>query len=225
VYLVDNLQAATLFTVIALFQLMRLPVTQFPISLSAISDVMQALDRLENVLMAETQVNNILIDRSLDVAIKVEHASWTWDSSPKVKENVNHQSKYTSGGTTKEKRGEEGLFQLHDIHISIPHGALVAVVGATGSGKSSLLSGLVNEMRRLEGNVTFAGTTSVVPQTPWILAATIRENILFGLQWDEERYWQAVHLAYLEHDLEMLSEGDATAIGEKGINLSVSSIL
>lgn len=48
----------------------------------------------------------------------------------------------------------------------------------------------------------------------------IRDNILFGQPWDEERYWAAVKAACLEPDLAILSGGDATSIGEKGINLS-----
>ncbi len=219
-HLVPNLPAATLFTVITLFQLIRLPLMLFPMTLSAGTDAMQAIGRLEKVFMAETRTDKIEIDLGLDVGIKVEHASWTWDSAP-VEETVVKKT-VASQPEISEKPVEREIFQLRDINLSIPRGALVAVVGAIGSGKSSLLSGMVNEMRRLEGKVIFGGTTSMVPQTPWIVAATLRENILFGLAWNEERYWWAVREACLEPDLDMLEDGDATSIGEKGINLSVS---
>jgi ABC-type multidrug transport system ATPase subunit len=112
------------------------------------------------------------------------------------------------------------IFKLKDIDLTIPRGSLTAVVGAIGSGKSSLLQGLVGEMRRTEGKVTFSGSTSLCAQSPWIQNATVRENIVFGQPWDEDRYWAAVRDACLEPDLELLEDGDSTEIGEKGINLS-----
>jgi ABC-type multidrug transport system fused ATPase/permease subunit len=118
------------------------------------------------------------------------------------------------------KPATDKIFQLHDINLSIKKGSLTAIVGAIGSGKSSLLQGLMGEMRRTEGKVTFSGTTALCAQTPWIQNATLRENILFGQPWDEERYWAAVRDASLETDLELLEDGDGTEIGEKGITLS-----
>lgn len=112
------------------------------------------------------------------------------------------------------------IFQLKDIDLSIPKGKLTAIVGAIGSGKSSLLQGLMGEMRRTEGKVTFSGTTSLCAQTPWIQNATVRENILFGQPFDEDRYWAAIRDSSLEPDLELLEDGDGTEIGEKGITLS-----
>lgn len=78
----------------------------------------------------------------------------------------------------------------------------------------------MTEMRRTDGKVTFSGSTALCAQTPWIQNATVRENITFGQEWDEERYWAAVRDACLEPDLELLQDGDSTEIGEKGINLS-----
>lgn len=115
---------------------------------------------------------------------------------------------------------EDKIFQLHDIDIAIPRGSFTAIVGAIGSGKSSLLQGLMGEMRRTEGKVIFSGSTSLCAQTPWIQNATVRENILFGQPFDEERYWTAIRDSCLEPDLELLEDGDGTEIGEKGITLS-----
>ncbi len=77
----------------------------------------------------------------------------------------------------------------------------------------------MGEMRRTDGKVIFSGSTSLCAQTPWIQNATVRENILFGQPWDEERYWAAVRDSCLEPDLELLEDGDGTVIGEKGITL------
>ncbi|CAG8848009.1 14296_t:CDS:2, partial [Racocetra persica] len=110
--------------------------------------------------------------------------------------------------------------QLRNINVSIPRGTLVAVIGSVGSGKSSLLSALVGEMKKIKGEVLFGGNVGYCPQTAWIQNATLRDNITFGLPFDEEKYRQVIKNCCLEPDLKILPAGDLTEIGEKGINLS-----
>lgn len=59
-----------------------------------------------------------------------------------------------------------------------------------------------------------------MPQVPWIRNATLRQNVLFGREDDEAKFQEVVKACSLEHDLDVLPQGDATEIGEKGINLS-----
>lgn len=75
-------------------------------------------------------------------------------------------------------------------------------------------------MRRLQGDITFKSSIAFCSQTAWIQNATLRDNILFGQDYDAERYRQCLHDACLEPDLAILPNGDMTEIGEKGINLS-----
>ncbi|CAD6978417.1 unnamed protein product [Tilletia controversa] len=116
---------------------------------------------------------------------------------------------------------EHKPFQLQNLNLTIPRGALVAIVGPVGCGKSSLLQGCLGEMRATSGSVTW-GSQSVAycSQTAWIMSATVRENILFGQPWNEKRYWESVRLSELTADLDMLPAGDSTEIGERGVNLS-----
>lgn len=274
------LEPATVFATITLFQLMRMPLMMWPMCLSATADAMNALGRLEAVFDAEIITEGRHIDPSMKDAVRIDHASFTWDAAPVVVDDTNKKLqakqdkangiKVVKEPKTKTKRrffkkkskpepahvqiaskprpnlGEassfqggdivpegdeeekkqveepttERIFKLKDIDLSIPRGSLTAIVGSIGSGKSSLLQGLVGEMRRTEGKVTFSGTTSLCAQSPWIQNATVRENIVFGQPWDENRYWAAVRDACLEPDLELLEDGDSTEIGEKGINLS-----
>jgi ATP-binding cassette subfamily C (CFTR/MRP) protein 1 len=109
---------------------------------------------------------------------------------------------------------------LRNINFSIPRGSLVAVVGSVGSGKSSLLSALVGEMKKVHGEIEFGGSVGYCPQSAWIQNATLRDNITFGLPFDEEKYRRVVKDCCLEPDLAVLPDGDLTEIGEKGINLS-----
>jgi ABC-type multidrug transport system fused ATPase/permease subunit len=115
---------------------------------------------------------------------------------------------------------EERVFKLHDINMVIPRGKLVAIVGPVGTGKTSLLEGIIGEMRRTAGTVKFGGSVGYCPQSAWIQNATIRQNITFGRPFEEGRYWAAVKASCLEPDLDMLPHGDMTEVGEKGISLS-----
>ncbi|XP_066289095.1 multidrug resistance-associated protein 1-like [Branchiostoma lanceolatum] len=121
-------------------------------------------------------------------------------------------------GTFSWGREEEPI--LKDINLCIPDGALVAVIGQIGSGKSSLLSALLGEMEKRKGDVSVRGSTAYVCQQPWIQNATLQDNILFDSPMDACRYSAVLESCALGPDLEMLSGGDLTEIGEKGINLS-----
>ncbi|KIM43746.1 hypothetical protein M413DRAFT_443652 [Hebeloma cylindrosporum] len=115
---------------------------------------------------------------------------------------------------------EEPPFSLKDLKLEVPRGAFVAIVGRVGSGKSSVLQALIGEMRRTKGEVVFGGSVAYVPQVPWVKNATLRENVLFGEKDDEARFREVVHACGLEHDLNILPNGENTQIGEKGITLS-----
>ncbi|CAG8856864.1 3522_t:CDS:2, partial [Gigaspora margarita] len=88
------------------------------------------------------------------------------------------------------------------------------------SGKSSLLSALVGEMKRIKGEISLGGKVGYCPQAAWIQNATLRDNIIFRLPFDEEKYRQVIKDCCLEPDLEVLPAADLTEIGERGINLS-----
>uniref|UniRef100_A0A8C7RXT1 Si:ch211-221f10.2 n=1 Tax=Oncorhynchus mykiss TaxID=8022 RepID=A0A8C7RXT1_ONCMY len=106
---------------------------------------------------------------------------------------------------------------LHRIDL---RGALVGICGAVGSGKSSLLSALLGQMTLLEGNVAAGGGFAYVAQQAWILNDSLRENILFGKEYDEDKYNAVVSACCLIPDLTELPYGDMTEIGERGANLS-----
>jgi ATP-binding cassette subfamily C (CFTR/MRP) protein 1 len=68
--------------------------------------------------------------------------------------------------------------------------------------------------------VNFGGAISYAPQIPWIRNASLRQNVLFGQPDNEDRFREVIRACSLEHDLEVLPNGEETEIGEKGINLS-----
>jgi len=147
-----------------------------------------------------------------------------------------------------EQDNAESRIALKSISCSIERGSLVAVVGTVGSGKSSFLSAILGEMESIGGTkvymppqkndgvdkkedkaMTESGTCPVqggenvisyCSQSPWVVNDTLRGNILFGREYDKDRYDQVVQACALSDDLAVLPAGDMTEIGERGINLS-----
>ena len=107
------------------------------------------------------------------------------------------------------KKAEEKPFAIEGLKLNIPKGAFVAIVGRVGSGKvrlasrvraerrgahavwlnsqSSLLQSLIGEMRKTRGECVFSSTAAYVPQTAWIMNATLRQNVIFGEEEDESK--------------------------------------
>uniref|UniRef100_A0A8C1TCQ2 ATP-binding cassette sub-family C member 5 n=1 Tax=Cyprinus carpio TaxID=7962 RepID=A0A8C1TCQ2_CYPCA len=99
-------------------------------------------------------------------------------------------------------------------------GSLLGVCGNVGSGKTSLISSILEQMHLLSGSVSANGTLAYVSQQAWIFHGTVRDNILMGEPFDQTRYTSVIHACSLKPDLAVLPYGDQTEIGERGINLS-----
>ncbi|XP_077204240.1 ATP-binding cassette sub-family C member 5 isoform X2 [Paroedura picta] len=109
---------------------------------------------------------------------------------------------------------------LYNVDLEIEKGKLVGICGSVGSGKTSLISAILGQMTLLEGSISVDGTFAYAAQQAWILNATLRDNILFGKEFDEERYNTVLNDCCLRPDLAILPNGDLTEIGERGANLS-----
>ncbi|KAG0223993.1 Multidrug resistance-associated protein 1 [Mortierella sp. GBA43] len=109
---------------------------------------------------------------------------------------------------------------LSDISLKILDGNLTAIVGRIGQGKSSLLGAIIGDLYKLHGTVSIYGTVAYVPQQAWIINSTLRDNIVFGKPFDQQKYDDILLAAGLISDIGILPAGDLTEIGERGINLS-----
>ncbi|XP_054884689.1 multidrug resistance-associated protein 5 [Poeciliopsis prolifica] len=109
---------------------------------------------------------------------------------------------------------------LHCITLNVQQGQLLGVCGCVGSGKTSLISAILGQMTVLEGSVAVRGRMAYVAQQAWILNATLRDNILFGQEYQEDRYQSVLSACCLKPDLALLPNADLTEIGERGANLS-----
>ncbi|XP_049529223.1 ATP-binding cassette sub-family C member 2-like [Dermacentor silvarum] len=109
---------------------------------------------------------------------------------------------------------------LQGINLHIRSGSLVGVVGAVGSGKTSLLSAIAGDMSCLGGIRATKGSIAIVPQTPQVLNISIRDNITFGRKYDYMLYRKVLRACQLLPDLQRLPAGDLTKAGDKGEMLS-----
>uniref|UniRef100_A0A669PUM0 ATP binding cassette subfamily C member 2 n=1 Tax=Phasianus colchicus TaxID=9054 RepID=A0A669PUM0_PHACC len=187
------LDAQKAFTSISLFNVLRFPMAMLPLVLSSIVQTNVSKERLERYLGGE----------DLDTSA-IHH-----DSIPGRQLSLCNAS-----------HGEPPALLSCSVNLDIKPGSLVAVVGAVGSGKSSLISAMLGEMENIKGHINIQGSLAYVPQQAWIQNATLKDNILFGSELDEARYQKVIKACALLPDLELLPAGDQTEIGEKGINLS-----
>jgi ATP-binding cassette subfamily B multidrug efflux pump len=129
----------------------------------------------------------------------------------------------------------DGPAVLHDVDLAVPAGATVAIVGPTGSGKTTLVSLLARlwdpppgtllvdgqDVRRLP-LALLRGAVGFVPQESFLFSDTVRENVAFGLRGDDggARAERAAETAQLAKDVREFPNGFETAVGERGLTLS-----
>lgn len=189
------LDAQKAFTSISLFNVLRFPMAMLPLVLSSMVQTNVSKERLERYLGGEDLDTSAIHHDSIPgSAVRFTEATFTWE--------------------------HDGNAVIRDVTLDIKPGSLVAVVGAVGSGKSSLISAMLGEMENIKGHINIQGSLAYVPQQAWIQNATLKDNILFGSELDEARYQKVIKACALLPDLELLPAGDQTEIGEKGINLS-----
>jgi ABC-type multidrug transport system fused ATPase/permease subunit len=193
-----TLEPGTLFLILSFINSLRFPMTMIPMAVNSIAEGAVSLKRLSDFLSLpeldkDMVIHNHLNEENSPWAVKISNGKFSWDTETPI---------------------------LEDINIEIKKGSLIAVIGKVGSGKTSLLSALLNELHCLEGSVSINGGVSYTSQSSWIRNQSIRDNILFGEEFDAEKYNQVIHACALGDDLNMLSGGDLTEIGERGINLS-----
>ncbi|KAK2536899.1 Abcc3 [Columba livia] len=202
------LDAEKAFVSLSLFNILKFPLSMLPQVISNIAQTSVSLKRIQQFLSHDELDPNCVETKVIAPgnAISVTNATFSWGKELKP--------------SLKESKSQKPACFLHSINLLVPSGALVAIVGHVGCGKSSLVSALLGEMEKLEGEVAVKGSVAYVPQQAWIQNATLKDNILFGQAPNDEKYQNALEACALKTDLEVLPGGDQTEIGEKGINLS-----
>ncbi|KAJ3116713.1 hypothetical protein HDU96_008952 [Phlyctochytrium bullatum] len=220
----DNaLDPSLIFAALALFNQLRQPVMWMPLMISSLGDAVVAFRRLQEVFDAPEAEFLPGVDPDLPVGVRVVDGEFVWEGVSEEDGEAKEETKVTELGGGAEEVGLVGAGPrptLRNINLEAPRGRLTAIVGAVGSGKSSLVSAMIGEMKCNRGSVTFSGTVGYSTQQAWIVNASVKENILFGRPYDAAKYRRVVDACCLLPDFAVLPDGDQSEIGERGINLS-----
>ncbi|KAK7866066.1 hypothetical protein R5R35_013565 [Gryllus longicercus] len=109
---------------------------------------------------------------------------------------------------------------LSGVTVHVPPGKLCAVIGPVGAGKTSLLLSLLGELPPVAGEAKVGGSVAYAAQEPWLFAASLRSNVVFGRAFDARRYRDVVRACALTRDMQLLPQGDKTPVGDRGAALS-----
>lgn len=233
-----NLPPAEVFSSLALFNGLRMPLNLLPMVIGQVTDAWSSISRIQELLLAEEREEEAEFDLEGVNAVEMKDASFTWERTPtqdseatlggdrKAKESKKPKKESKSESEPVESESASTLveerepFKLQDLSFEIGRNELVAVIGTVGSGKTSLLAALAGDMRKTAGKVIFGASRAFCPQYAWIQNTTVKENILFGKEMDKDWYNQVIKACALQADLDMLPNSDLTEIGERGITIS-----
>jgi ATP-binding cassette subfamily C (CFTR/MRP) protein 1 len=250
----SNLDPAPIFSSLALFNSMRIPLNFLPLVIGQVIDANASVKRIQEFLLAEEAEESATWDYNAKDAVVIKNADFTWERHPTQdaedtvagpggpqgkkavkaaakKAKQDEKDKRASVQSAQDASGvatpfdataveEELPFAMNGVNLTFGRNELVAIIGSVGSGKSSLLAALAGDMRRTSGEVIMGASRAFCPQYAWIQNATVRENIVFGKDFDQKWYDEVVDACALRADLEMLPAGDRTEIGERGITVS-----
>lgn len=147
--------------------------------------------------------------RTQQTLISFENVSCVWDEAP-LHDAQNNNTQMEASNVA-----------LSEISYSFDAGKLYCIIGKVGSGKSALIQALLNELKIIEGSVARRYTSlAYVSQIPWIMNGSIRENVVMGLPFRQDWYDQVMHACGLGKDLSVFVRGDATVVGDRGVQCS-----
>ncbi|KAJ3010921.1 UNVERIFIED_CONTAM: hypothetical protein HDU68_001912 [Siphonaria sp. JEL0065] len=168
----------------------------------------------------ELESTDVIASRSIfsttGIAIELQNASFGWES-PKVEEP---QSMVACSDQYQVENATHSAFKLENLNLEVKAGCLVAVVGTTASGKSTLLAAITGGLKKFSGTATSFGSIAYCPQTPWIIAGSIQENVNLYNPKANHLVDYALEVCDLKADIDLLPAGLETHVSENGANLS-----
>ncbi|XP_049867954.1 uncharacterized protein LOC126368123 [Pectinophora gossypiella] len=234
----QQLDAPTVFTTVALINMLIAPLNAFPWVLNGLTEAWVSIKRIQKLLDLPDMDSEVYYDRvntnhDEDKVIIFKNASFAWAKPSKrrkhpqrTKKNKGKSKKRLSIQRRDSTSSSEALlhdepFALKDISLEIGKGELIGITGSVGCGKSSLLLAIIGDMTKQSGDIQIPESLNgfgYVSQKPWLVRGTIRDNILFGKPYDEGKFRSVVDACALTEDLNVL--GWNAYVGEGGCTLS-----
>ncbi|KAF9202770.1 Multidrug resistance-associated protein 4 [Haplosporangium sp. Z 27] len=231
------IEASVVFTILSLFNTLRYPLIMLPIAVKTTLGALISFDRLDSFLLLPEvepllRVGFSTMDSDGPKSTSVVAGGLVMNGSNSNSGDVKEMEKmalkreidslqiYIKNADFGWPDSQESNPTLKFISMSIKPKELVAIVGDVGSGKSSTLAAIMGQIGLRAGDKVVHGSIAYVPHEAWLLNETLKENILFGSPFNRQKYNDILRVCALNRDLTLLSAGDDTEIGERGINLS-----
>ncbi|ODV80944.1 uncharacterized protein CANTADRAFT_4932 [Suhomyces tanzawaensis NRRL Y-17324] len=219
------------FPALVYFDLLSDTVLSIPSLVSSSIESFASVSRLRDYLLLDEldfDMNGAYVKTDASDAensIEIQNSTFVWSKHEQKPEYKDEEDEV-------ENNAKDSNIALSDISFKAKKGELTCIVGKVGSGKTTLLRSILGEIPLLtaeysddvvnseQAKITVNGTIAYCPQSPWILNATVKENILFGFKYDRDFYHKTIDACELVSDFKSLPDGDQTVVGEKGIALS-----
>ena len=197
------LTPVNVFMLLSFINAARLSVCFYiPYGLLAVYEAYFSLKRIEEFLLLE-DLPGSCHDHSIEGTLNMSGSTFYFDDKKHLPEP-----------------GTLVVFTLQDIEFSTEPQTLTVITGPVGSGKSTLLSAIAGEVPVAAGTISWPTSLVYVPQTPWVFSGTIRENILFGQPYNQNKYSRILEACSLAEDVGRFPNADLAVVGERGAVLS-----
>ncbi|KAI5640112.1 ABC transporter domain-containing protein [Phthorimaea operculella] len=231
----NDLTAAKVFVIFSYYEILKYTLVDFlPLAITFTLEAYVSVKRMQEFLLLPEVDNNSTVDlMTIDDDVKNVKQNGVFEKI------ANGQQAYIKSDSNLVPRNPELIVlrdynafwksaedehtntpALIDINLTIKPDTLTTIVGIVGSGKSTLLQAMLRELSASSGTLQVNGAVAYAAQDPWLFDASVRQNILFGQDMDLRRYKQVIKCCQLKSDLEILSHGDKTVVGERGASLS-----
>lgn len=201
----NSITAVKAFVTIAYFSYVRIKLVEFwPMAVTSVAEGLVSLQRVEEFLQQEVTISTNVTQNLRRKSVKIQ--------STQKGIFMRSATAYWN------EQNNSGIISV-DLEIE-KSSFLVAVIGAVGSGKTSLLQVILKELPLSNGDIDVTGSVSYAAQQAWIFEGSVKNNIIFTEEYDEKRYKNVLHVCALERDLELFPHGDETIVGDRGISLS-----
>nr|CAI5864657.1 unnamed protein product [Callosobruchus analis] len=219
----QDITAEKVFVLTSFYNILRQTMTVFfPQGISQVAEAKVSIRRLNQfMLYDETQLAKAI--KAKDFHDRQNEKSTDKDGKPgELSNGIDISMEPYIVLTNATAKWSDGSLDntLTNLNLQITYSQLLAVIGPVGSGKTSLLHVILQELPLIEGSLKVSGRISYASQEPWLFAGTVRQNILFGLPMDKTRYKTVVKKCSLERDFNLLPYGDKTIVGDRGVSLS-----